>query len=226
MNKYVIYKATNKINNKSYIGFDSNWPKRQQDHKRMAEKGSSAAFHGAIRKWKWDNFEWSIIFSSDEKDYTKNVMEEHFIRTHKTHVNDNTGYNMTYGGDGLLNPDEETRWKIGTANRGKKRGSPSEETKRKIGLANSKKKRTEKEKQHLRQLNLGKKHSEETILKKSKYYIATSPDGIVYTFYNLNRFCKENNLSQAAMSKVAKGSHSQHLGWKCQFDYSKMNKEE
>jgi len=221
MNEYIIYKATNKINNKSYIGFDSNWPKRQQNHRRMAERDSSTAFHCAIRKWGWDNFVWSVIYSSNEKDHTKNIMEEYFIRNHKTHVNDKNGYNMTYGGDGLLNPDEETRRKIGSANRGKKRGSPSEETKRKIGLANSKKKRTEEEKQHLRQLNLGKKHSEETILKKSKHYIATNPDGIVYNFYNLNRFCKEHGLSQAAMSQVARENHKQYLGWKCKFDNTK-----
>jgi len=32
MNIYSIYKATNKITGKIYIGFDSNWPKRKKRH--------------------------------------------------------------------------------------------------------------------------------------------------------------------------------------------------
>ena len=37
MNIYTIYRATNTINGKVYIGFDSAWPKRKRGHKSSAE---------------------------------------------------------------------------------------------------------------------------------------------------------------------------------------------
>lgn len=117
MSKYVIYKATNKENGKSYVGFDSNWPKRQRDHKRAA---TEYVFHQAIRKYGWDAFEWEILYESGDHEYTLNEMEEYFIRFYKSHMSEN-GYNMTYGGEGTLgwNPSEETRSKISESNKGR-----------------------------------------------------------------------------------------------------------
>jgi group I intron endonuclease len=96
MDIYTIYKATNKTNGKCYIGFDSNWPKRQFEHK-SSSKIKDYKFYRAIRKYGWDNFEWSILYQSKEKEHTLKVMEEHFIVE-----NDSLrkGYNMTLGGEG------------------------------------------------------------------------------------------------------------------------------
>jgi hypothetical protein len=43
MNIYSIYKATNIKNSKSYIGFDSHWPKRRSEHKSAAGTGRHSA---------------------------------------------------------------------------------------------------------------------------------------------------------------------------------------
>ena len=64
MNIYTIYKATNTINGKVYIGFDSKWPRRAQDHKSSSfnekHKDHHSYFHRAIRKYGWNNFIWEV----------------------------------------------------------------------------------------------------------------------------------------------------------------------
>ena len=99
MNIYSIYKATNIINGKSYIGFDAKWPTRQQDHKRNHSKKNNK-FYAAIRKHKWDNFIWEVVYQSTDKTHTHKFMEEYFIREFNTHCDSGHGYNMSYGGDG------------------------------------------------------------------------------------------------------------------------------
>lgn len=99
MNIYSIYKATNNVNGKSYIGFDANWPTRQKNHKKnYTERNSN--FYAALRKHGWENFTWEILYQSTDKEYTHKVMEEHFIREYDTHCDTGHGYNMSYGGDG------------------------------------------------------------------------------------------------------------------------------
>ena len=52
MKIYTIYKITNLINNKSYIGFDCRWPKRKQIHIYQATKyNCQYLLHKAIRKY-------------------------------------------------------------------------------------------------------------------------------------------------------------------------------
>jgi group I intron endonuclease len=148
MNIYTIYKSTCKITGKSYVGFDSNWPNRQKVHK-SASKKQDYKFYRAIRKYGWDNFEWSILYQSTDKQHTLKEMENHFIYEYDTFDN---GYNSTLGGDGcfglILSP--EARKKISESNkipkpqtkeqiqkradaqRGKKRKPLSDEHKNKI----------------------------------------------------------------------------------------------
>ena len=213
MNTYTIYKATNKVNGKSYIGFDSNWPARYKNHKQLHNK-TNTVFYQAIRKHGWDNFEWSIVYQSEDKEYTLNVMEEYYIRHFNTHVDEGYGYNMTYGGEGNNKLCEEARYKMGSANRGKKRGPCSDETRKKISAAKKGKSfHTPEQIANLRKLYLGSKRSEECIRKKSANCVAIDPDGKEYRFYNLTRFCRDNNLNQGAMSAVALGKKQHHKGW-------------
>lgn len=210
-----IYKYVNNVTGKCYIGYTKNF---EQRHKHHVQKSTTlnSAFYGAVRKYGWESFTKEIIYQSKDGNHCLNVMENYFIKEYKSHVNEN-GYNQTDGGDGMRNPSDKTRWLIGTANRGKKRGPPSEETRRKIGLANSQKTRTEEQKEHLRRINLGSKKSESTVLKHSKRYIVTDPTGQETEVVNLFKFCKENSLNQGAMSCVARGTKTQHKGWKVRF---------
>jgi hypothetical protein len=87
MNIYTIYAATNKINGKNYIGFDSKWPKRKYEHHYNSTVGSSnQVFYNAIRKYGWDNFEWNIIYQSHDAEHTLTVMENHFINEYRSYI--------------------------------------------------------------------------------------------------------------------------------------------
>jgi group I intron endonuclease len=127
MNIYTIYKSTCKITGKSYVGFDSNWPNRQKVHK-SASKKQNYKFYRAIRKYGWDNFEWSILYQSTDKQHTLKEMENHFICEYDTFDN---GYNSTLGGDGcfglIVSP--EARKKISESNK-----IPKPQTKKHINL--------------------------------------------------------------------------------------------
>lgn len=46
------------------------------------------------------------------------------------------------------------------------------------------------------------------------HYTFINPVGEVVVIYNLNRFCRENNLSTPNMCKVISGIRNHHKGWK------------
>jgi group I intron endonuclease len=95
MSIYSIYKSTNTINGKSYIGFTNNYDRRIRAHKQVSTNPKTY-FHKAINKHGWDNFDWNIIYQSTDRDHTLNEMESYFITEYDTF---NNGYNSTMGGD-------------------------------------------------------------------------------------------------------------------------------
>lgn len=102
-----IYKVTNKINGKIYIGKSIDIKRRWQDHiwessvddeKWLANyRGVRTYFHSAIRKYGKDNFIWEIIEECDESQL--NNKERFWIKELESN-NKTRGYNMTEGGDG------------------------------------------------------------------------------------------------------------------------------
>lgn len=96
---YSIYKATNTITGKSYIGFDKSWPSRKYGHKsRSKNEAHNYKFYNSIRKHGWENFVWEVIYQSKDFDHTYKIMESYFIESYNTYED---GYNMTKGGDGV-----------------------------------------------------------------------------------------------------------------------------
>lgn len=136
MSIYSIYKVTNKITGKVYIGFDSNWPARQAVHKSLSKKPKQK-LHKSIRKHGWNNFHWEIIYQSLDGEHCLNIMENYFINEYDSF---NNGYNMTLGGEGTLGKKtwlgkkhkKETKQKISNAIKGRKK---SEEHSKNISKA-------------------------------------------------------------------------------------------
>ncbi len=99
MKKYcIIYKATNKINGKSYIGQTINGlNKRKYNHEKESEyNNTSNVFHNAIRKYGNDAFEWEIISKGFPYLFI-DIFEMYWINYYNTYEGD--GYNMTKGGN-------------------------------------------------------------------------------------------------------------------------------
>lgn len=95
---YSIYKATNKVSGKVYIGFACNFPERKRTHKKRY-KTTKTKFYDAIKSYGWDNFEWNIIYQSLDSSHCLSIMEPYFIKEFNSVDN---GYNMTLGGEGTL----------------------------------------------------------------------------------------------------------------------------
>ena len=51
----------------------------------------------------------------------------------------------------------------------------------------------------------------------AKHWIVTDPDGMCYDVYNLEAFCRENNLHPGHMGAVARGFHKHHKHWSCNY---------
>lgn len=93
--KYFIYKHTNKINGKVYIG------QTYQNPKKRWQNGISAYQHNehflnAIKKYGWDNFEHEILLEQlNEKEMQ--YWEDYYIEFYDSR-NPNKGYNINKGG--------------------------------------------------------------------------------------------------------------------------------
>lgn len=93
MRTYYIYKATNKINGKSYVGQTCDFHSRVWQHQRCYEK-EDCDFHRAIKEFGFDNFSWEIIETCESEDRACEL-EKYYIEKFNTYRD---GYNMTKGG--------------------------------------------------------------------------------------------------------------------------------
>jgi hypothetical protein len=48
---------------------------------------------------------------------------------------------------------------------------------------------------------------------RAKYYKLVSPEGELVEVYNMDKFCRDNNLSLSCMYKVEDGTRNHHKGW-------------
>lgn len=95
----IIYKITNIINGKSYIGqtaysLNERWLSHLSD---MVKKKDNNYFHNAIRKYGVEMFIREILFECNDR-YILNVMETFKIMVNHSHKSEG-GYNITWGGE-------------------------------------------------------------------------------------------------------------------------------
>lgn len=92
----IIYKITNTINKKIYIGLTKrNLKARMSEHIRDAKKNSTSLIHCAIRKYGIDNFKWEIV---DTAKSLKELNKKEILYIEEL----NPQYNLTKGGEGVI----------------------------------------------------------------------------------------------------------------------------
>ncbi len=133
---YYIYKITNKINNKCYIGQSCKIRDRWVGHRRNAQRVKNGAtlkdngiqvIHLAMAKHGIENFDFKIIEEIDTQNDANN-QETYWV----SHYNSlNNGYNCTPGGYNAPKT-EEWKAKVKATRIAKDNYKHSEETKRKI----------------------------------------------------------------------------------------------
>ena len=201
--KFIIYKVTNKINGKIYIGATTRDLKiRKSEH----ERGDKTVFDRAISKYGKENFEWEII---DESSTTYLELQEKEIFYISFYDSRKNGYNITNGGELLagVSKTEEHRKKISESNKKNKKTANYGEKNGMFG-----KHRTEEEKEHLRKCFSGSSSI------KSKKYVIVAPDGNVIDVDGLNFFCKNyknEKLHPPCLINCAKGYRKHHKGFMC-----------
>lgn len=113
-----IYKITNKINSKVYIGQSEDLERRIKSHKILLNRNAHCNIHlqNAWNKYKEDNFIFEIIYIANENENI-NLLEQEYISKYQS-FNQNYGYNLTTGGEGYK-LSEEIKQKISVSKRGK-----------------------------------------------------------------------------------------------------------
>ena len=97
-----IYKITNKINGKMYVGQSQDIFERWRTHEtNFRLKRYDYTLYRAFEKYGFENFEFSVIEEITTEQL--NERERYWIKTLHTYVKDPecNGYNMTVGGEGL-----------------------------------------------------------------------------------------------------------------------------
>jgi len=200
----IIYKVTNVINGKVYIGKTKNTLESRKCEHIKKSKNPKLYFHSALKKYGNDNFVWEVIYECNNN-AELNAAEIKFI---SEYASNKCGYNLTTGGDGgyIFSPNvlshigEQTKlrnYKFGNPFKGK---THSEETKKII---------SEKMKEWNKTNNSpfkGKTHSEETkkiISEKMKEWNKTNNSPMVGK--------KHSEESKTLMKNARVGWHKSNI---------------
>jgi group I intron endonuclease len=210
----IIYKATNKVNGKVYIGQTiRGLSSRKSDHISTALRNvDNFYFHNSIRKYGSKSFKWETLCECSSLE-DLNKMEKHYIDIYDTFE---SGYNMTIGGEGTLGHtlSEETKKLLSYNNKGRKLPPRTEEWCKKISSA-----------------KMGGKLSPETIYKrtatrksknyngdnnwKSKKYVVTLSNNKEVVVFGLRNFCKSNSIKYKSFHTITLTRQSAYKGYKC-----------
>lgn len=234
----IVYRATNIINGKVYIGQTiGTLNRRMVCHISDALlKKDNMYFHKAIRKYGKENFIWEIIVECKSlKELNKS--EIGMIEKYDTF---SKGYNLTEGGEGVLglwgeaafwygrHHTEESKKKMSEGKKGEKNYNygkhPTKETREKMSKSSEGKKMSDSAREKVSKARKDKKHSKEHTEKlakaTSKKYKIITPEGDIIFIHGIVKFCKsykKEKLNPGNLIKVAKGRQKYCKGYKCEY---------
>ena len=111
----IVYLITNNVNGKRYVGQTSKSLEYRWNLHRY--NSSCPAMKAAIRKYGYENFSAEVLFDGIDKPLA-DELEKEFIRSFCTRAPN--GYNLTEGGEGIINPSKEIREARSRGNLGNK----------------------------------------------------------------------------------------------------------
>jgi group I intron endonuclease len=173
---FYVYKITNLVNGKVYIGktndIQGRW-KEHIDYAHNSNRKSNRALHNAIYKYGIDNFSIEEIENVESEDWSFE-REKYWIAEYKTNIckyGSQFGYNLTDGGEGSsgFKHSDETKQKMSEAHTGNKNhfyGKKHTESIKNI-LSEQKKSYYKSNKSYF----IGQKHSEESKKKNSDSHL-------------------------------------------------------
>lgn len=117
----LIYKITNKINDKIYIGQTTqSLNNRIHNYKNDVKYSKrSRKIIDAMKKYGFENFVFEIIYDNIASKTEMDELERKYIRDFNS-CDDNIGYNMDLGGNSIGKHSDETKHKIGQSQLGEK----------------------------------------------------------------------------------------------------------
>ena len=150
----IIYKILNKVNGKIYVGLTT-----KDLSRRIAEhiKENKSYIQKALNKYGLESFDISVI---DHAEFRDTLCEKEKYWIQQFNSKSPNGYNLTDGGDGLINPTEETKKKIGKASSIRNKGQ--------IGWMRGLTKETDKRIAKRAERMTGRTQTEESNIKRSK----------------------------------------------------------
>lgn len=213
-----VYKISNKLNGKCYIGQTSQKTiHRLQEHKSTLRSNTHRNPHlqKAWNKYGEEAFEFIIIQNCNSVEELNGV-EDKLIKELNT-IHRDFGYNIRSGGDNSPMA-EETKLKISQAKKGISIHTAESKAKivkfltGRIHSDESKRKRSEKLKGYIWS------ETQKDIWAKSQrpqgYPTIVSPEGIEYSeIVNMTTFCREHGLSWRTMGNIVNGKGVSHKGW-------------
>lgn len=200
----IVYKATNKVNGKVYVGLTTErLTERIKRHVKLSKSENCFYFQNAIRKYGIDGFDFEIIAECLTRDELKE--KEIFYIAEYQSVNREKGYNLTNGGDGTKSFTPEMRLKLSIANTGKKH---TEESKKKMSAAKKGRKHTEEQNRKQSERRKGIKHTEE-----AKQKISKAHKGIKHTEEQNRKQSERQKGKKLSEEAKRKESISQKKAW-------------
>ena len=187
MNNYIVYKHTNKINGKVYIGITC---QRIHDRWKGGHGYRSQYFSRAIKKYGWDGFVHEIVAENLSKEDACEL-ERILIKSYRS-TETEYGYNQALGGDGG-----------GMYNK-----HHSESAKKKISKARKENGFTEDHKRHISESKQGAKHH----LAK-KVYQYTKDGEFIREWDYMSLAAKELNINKANIGEVCHGNRKTAGGY-------------
>lgn len=215
----IIYKATNTVNNKIYVGCATrNLKRRISGHHQSAfTKNSKFVFHKALRKYGKEGFVWEIIHTCSSIEEMYDLETKLITETYSYNYNTTFGHDNTTLGLRMTDEQKEAQSKRVTGNGNPMYGkNHSDETKQKISEINKGRLLGDK--------NPSKRPEIREKISKTKMgelnpnaikWVLTDPDGNVTIFTGgIKRILKSHGLTYSRMKNVLDGATEEYNGWK------------